>query len=134
MQTMSRHFFRRAGMPSNTSSAKIVPPPAPRHGSISLGLRSVPDVAAVVATVAVAVPVFAVALNETEPFVIEQEGRLVALLGYWVSAQLSATDPIYPVVVATVMLDVADEPGAIEAGLAALAATVKVGVEVVEFV
>jgi hypothetical protein len=88
-----RQLRRRAGIPKNSISARIAPPPAPSQplpGPI-FGLTSSLLVAPVVVTVTVPVAVPELSVSGDDGPV--QEGRSLAPLGEEVSAQLNVTVP-----------------------------------------
>jgi hypothetical protein len=116
---ISRHFRLSPGT-KNIKRARSTDPPAAlnQFESPSWARRTAPEVAAVVLTETVAVPVVTVELRETaEP--AEHVGRLVAPAGEEVRAQVNVTAPVYPLLPFTVTVDVAGAPAAIGAGLVA---------------
>jgi hypothetical protein len=80
------------------------------------GRTSSPLFDPVVPTLTVAVPLVFVELNVTVWLPLEQLGRSAAPDGDPVSAQVIVTLPAYPFVDEIVTVDVADAPGAIDAG------------------
>jgi hypothetical protein len=119
-----RHFRWSPGT-KKISKARSTDPPAALNHFESLTRRRPPEVTAVVLIDTVAVPVVTVELSETAELAAEQVGRLVAPVGEEVSAQLSVTVPVYPLLPLTVTVDVAGVPAAVGAGL--VADSVKVG-------
>jgi hypothetical protein len=115
---MTRHTRRRAGIPKKTSSATIAVPPVLAQ-PLTCGLANEAEVAAVVLTVAVAVPLLADVVRVTGEPVIVQLGAFVAPAGELVSAQLNVTEPLYPLVPVTVIVEVAELPFAMAAGFVA---------------
>jgi len=96
MPSMARQLRRRAGIPKKKSSASTVPEPAPSQPlPLPKAGTTRPAVAAVLLTVAVAVPGLVVPKFSDAPLVMEQEG----VSPDWLvgppelSEQLSATVP-----------------------------------------
>jgi hypothetical protein len=125
-ESISFHFRVQPGTKKIRSARTADPPAALNHfeSPKDLGCR-LPDIAAVVLTETLPVPVVTVELRKTEEPAAEQVGRLVAPAGEEVSTQLSVMAPVYPLLPLTVTTDVADAPGAIAGGL--IADSVKVG-------
>ena len=125
MLSIARQLRRRAGIPSRTSNARTAPPPVPPSPlPFPRGTNSALDEVEV--TVTVVVPVLEELLRFTVELPAEQVGRSVAPAGEEVSEQDRVTVPTYPVIVLTVIVEVAGEPLGTAAGVEADSANVGV--------
>jgi len=121
---IARHPRLRAGTPRKTSKARTAVLPVSTQRFIC-GFAKEAEVAAVVLTVAVAVPLVVEALRATGEPVTLHVGAFVAPAGELVRVHATLTEPTYPFVPVIVIVDEAELPFAIEEGLGAEAEIVK---------